>query len=143
MQKNLKQQKTLIQLALEEDVCKQAILQPTTSFLLKPDEKPIWLPKPTESSQACQLPKWFFRQLDENLVWEPQVDEGAQVITGTILVRFEASYRALLTAERTALNFFQRLSGIASMSAKYADAVKGSKTVILDTRKNLAGISNA
>jgi len=55
------------------------------------------------------------------------------------MVEFEGTYRALLTGERTALNFLQRMSGIATMSAKYADAVKDFKAVILDTRKTLPG----
>jgi nicotinate-nucleotide pyrophosphorylase (carboxylating) len=63
------------------------------------------------------------------------------VKTGDVIVEFEGSYRALLTGERTALNFLQRLSGIATMSAKYAEAVKDFHTVILDTRKTLPGFN--
>ena len=136
--KELEAAKTLIQLALEEDVATGDI---TTDNLIPSEtrRKAYMVAKANGVIAGLPIAEMVFRQLDENLVWEPQVDEGAQVTTGTILVRFEASYRALLTAERTALNFFQRLSGIASMSAKYADAVKGSKTVILDTRKTLPG----
>ena len=58
-----------------------------------------------------------------------------------MLVEFKGSYRALLTGERTALNFLQRLSGIATMAAKYADEVKDFNTTILDTRKTLPGFN--
>jgi nicotinate-nucleotide pyrophosphorylase (carboxylating) len=79
--------------------------------------------------------------LDADLVWKPKVEEGDKIKKGDVLVEFEGSYRALLTGERTALNFLQRLSGIATMSAKYADAVKEFPTKILDTRKTLPGFN--
>ena len=130
--------KNLINLALEEDVATGDI---TTDNLIPAEtrRKAYMVAKADGVVAGLPIAEMVFRQLDESLVWEPQVDEGAKVSDGTVLVRFEASYRALLTAERTALNFFQRLSGIATMSAKYADEVKGTNTVILDTRKTLPG----
>ncbi|WP_339736050.1 carboxylating nicotinate-nucleotide diphosphorylase [uncultured Sunxiuqinia sp.] len=130
--------RTLINLALEEDVATGDI---TTDNLIPATtrRKAYMIAKADGVIAGLPLAEMVFRQLDESLVWEPQVKEGARVSNGTVLVRFEASYRALLTAERTALNFFQRLSGIATMSAKYADEVKGTNTVILDTRKTLPG----
>jgi nicotinate-nucleotide pyrophosphorylase (carboxylating) len=82
-----------------------------------------------------------FKKLDHDLIWNELTPDGSKVKKGDVLVEFEGSYRALLTGERTALNFLQRLSGIATMSAKYADAVKGFQTVILDTRKTLPGFN--
>ncbi|WP_430974248.1 carboxylating nicotinate-nucleotide diphosphorylase [Sunxiuqinia rutila] len=130
--------KTLIQLALDEDVATGDI---TTDNLIPAEtrRKAYMVAKADGVIAGLPIAEMVFRHFDESLVWEPQVEEGARVTNGTVLVRFEASYRALLTAERTALNFFQRLSGIATMSAKYADAVKDTKTVILDTRKTLPG----
>lgn len=130
--------RTLINLALEEDVATGDI---TTDNLIPATtrRKAYMIAKADGVIAGLPLAEMVFRELDESLVWEPQVKEGARVSNGTVLVRFEASYRALLTAERTALNFFQRLSGIATMSAKYADEVKGTNTVILDTRKTLPG----
>ncbi len=87
------------------------------------------------------IAEMVFRKLDENLIWNELVEEGAKVKNGDVLVEFEGTYRSLLTGERTALNFLQRLSGIATMSAKYADAVKDFQTVILDTRKTLPGFN--
>lgn len=130
--------KTLIQLALDEDVATGDI---TTDNLIPAEtrRKAYMVAKADGVIAGLPIAEMVFRHFDESLVWEPQVEEGARVTNGTVLVRFEASYRALLTAERTALNFFQRLSGIATMSSKYADAVKDTKTVILDTRKTLPG----
>ena len=136
--KEIEAAKTLINLALEEDVATGDI---TTDNLIPAEtrRKAYMVAKADGVIAGLPIAEMVFRQLDESLVWEPQVQEGTSVTNGTVLVRFEASYRALLTAERTALNFFQRLSGIATMSAKYADAVKDTKTVILDTRKTLPG----
>lgn len=136
--KELESAKTLIKLALDEDVATGDI---TTDNLIPAEtrRKAFMVAKANGVIAGLPVAEMVFRQLDENLVWGPQVEEGQKVSNGTVIVRFEASYRALLTAERTALNFFQRLSGIATMSAKYADAVKGTKTVVLDTRKTLPG----
>ncbi len=82
-----------------------------------------------------------FKKLDPDLIWNELVLEGDKVKNGDVLVEFEGTYRALLTGERTALNFLQRLSGIATMSALYADTVKDFQTVILDTRKTLPGFN--
>lgn len=82
-----------------------------------------------------------FRKLDKELIWNELVAEGQEVKKGEVLVEFEGTYRALLTGERTALNFLQRLSGIATMSAKYAHEVKDFQTVILDTRKTMPGFN--
>jgi nicotinate-nucleotide pyrophosphorylase (carboxylating) len=129
---------TLINLAIDEDVATGDI---TTDNLIPAEtrRKAYMIAKADGVIAGLPIAEMVFRKLDESLVWEPQVEEGASVTNGTVLVRFEASYRALLTAERTALNFFQRLSGIATMSANYADAVKDYNTVILDTRKTLPG----
>ena len=137
-EKELEAAKALIQIALDEDVATGDL---TTDNLIPAEtrRKAYMVAKADGVVAGLPVAEMVFRKLDENLVWQPQVEEGARVTNGTVLVRFEASYRALLTAERTALNFFQRLSGIATMSAKYADAVKETKTVILDTRKTLPG----
>ncbi|KOH42855.1 carboxylating nicotinate-nucleotide diphosphorylase [Sunxiuqinia dokdonensis] len=130
--------KKLIALALEEDVAGGDI---TTDNLIPSEtrRKAYMVAKADGVVAGLPVAEMVFRQLDQSLVWKPEVAEGDRVSNGTVLVRFEASYRALLTAERTALNFLQRLSGIATISARYADEVKGTNTVILDTRKTLPG----
>ena len=81
----------------------------------------------------------FFRALDSAMQIEMLVDEGAQVGPGTDLMRIEGNARAMLTAERSALNTVQHLSGIATMTRAYGDAMAGHAT-LLDTRKTLPGL---
>jgi len=65
--------------------------------------------------------------------------DGSKVGPGAMLMRVEGSARSLLTAERTALNFLQRLSGVATMTARYVNLVKHTRAKILDTRKTTPG----
>ncbi len=81
-----------------------------------------------------------FQLVDENVHFEPLVAEGAQVKPGDLLARVSGPTRALLTGERTALNFLQRMSGIATLTRRFVDAVAGTGTVILDTRKTTPGL---
>jgi nicotinate-nucleotide pyrophosphorylase (carboxylating) len=67
------------------------------------------------------------------------IPDGSRVSAGALLIRVSGAARSILTAERTALNFLQRLSGIATMAARYVDAIKGTQARILDTRKTTPG----
>jgi nicotinate-nucleotide pyrophosphorylase (carboxylating) len=80
-----------------------------------------------------------FRQLDPDMAFERLVEEGVWRDHGPVL-RIEGSARAILTGERTALNFLQRLSGIATAAAQHARAVAGTGVRILDTRKTTPGL---
>ncbi len=82
----------------------------------------------------------FFRALDPEMVIDVLVEEGAQVPAGTDLMRLTGNARAMLTAERSALNTAQHLSGIATMTRAYVDAMGDSKAVLLDTRKTIPGL---
>lgn len=129
---------TLIELALKEDVGDGDI---TTDNIIPAESrrKAKMVAKADGVVAGLPVAEMVFRRLDPNFVWNVKTPEGTRVKKGDVMVEFEGTYRALLTGERTALNFLQRLSGIATMSAKYADAVKDFKTVILDTRKTLPG----
>ena len=81
----------------------------------------------------------FFRALDPAMEIEVLADEGAQVPAGTDLMRLSGNARALLTAERSALNTVQHLSGVATLTRCYVDAMGGQAT-LLDTRKTLPGL---
>jgi nicotinate-nucleotide pyrophosphorylase (carboxylating) len=81
----------------------------------------------------------FFRKLDPAMEIEILVAEGAQVPAGSDLMRLSGNARAMLTAERSALNTVQHLSGIATMTRQYVDAMDG-KAVLLDTRKTIPGL---
>ena len=82
----------------------------------------------------------FFHALDPDVVLERCVGDGEQVAAGTDLLRIEGSARALLTAERSALNTVQHLSGIATMTRAYVDAIAGTGATLLDTRKTIPGL---
>lgn len=90
---------------------------------------------------VCGLPiaAAFFRALDPAMGIEILVEEGAQVAPGTDLMRLYGNARAMLTAERSALNTVQHLSGIATMTRQYVDAMQG-KAILLDTRKTIPGL---
>jgi nicotinate-nucleotide pyrophosphorylase (carboxylating) len=80
-----------------------------------------------------------FQKVDPDLTVEILIEDGNQVAAGALIIRIEGSARSILTAERTALNFLQRLSGVASLTALYVEQVKGTKARILDTRKTTPG----
>ena len=80
-----------------------------------------------------------FHRLDEKIAFDPQVTDGAVLDTGAVLVRLEGPARPLLAGERTALNFLQRLSGVATLTRTYVEAVAGTLAHITDTRKTTPG----
>ena len=82
----------------------------------------------------------FFRALDPDMTVEILVEEGASVPANTDLMRFEGNARAMLTAERSALNTVQHLSGIATMVARYVRAMDNPGCTLLDTRKTIPGL---
>ena len=82
----------------------------------------------------------FFRALDPDCAIEQLVEDGAQVAPGTDLMRIEGNARALLTAERAALNTVQHLSGIATLVRSYVQAMDNPDCTLLDTRKTLPGL---
>ncbi len=86
---------------------------------------------------------WFdacHRALDPHVAIHWRVNEGDRVTAGTVLATLEGRARALVSAERAALNFLQTLSGTATTTAHYVDVVKGTKARILDTRKTIPGM---
>jgi nicotinate-nucleotide pyrophosphorylase (carboxylating) len=82
----------------------------------------------------------FFRALDPGMDIEILATEGAEVAAGSDLMRLSGNARAMLTAERSALNTVQHLSGIATMTRQYVDALAGTGATLLDTRKTIPGL---
>lgn len=82
----------------------------------------------------------FFRTLDPDVGIERLVEDGARVRPGTSLMRLIGRARGMLTAERSALNTVQHLSGIATMTRGYVDAISGTGAILLDTRKTIPGL---
>jgi nicotinate-nucleotide pyrophosphorylase (carboxylating) len=81
-----------------------------------------------------------YRMLDARVNFETCVAEGARVENRQVLAKVSGPARALLTGERTALNYLGRISGIASLTRQFVDAVAGTRAVILDTRKTVPGL---
>ena len=82
----------------------------------------------------------FFRALDRDVRVTKEVNDGDSVPSGTVLMRLEGHARAMLAAERSALNTLQHLSGIATLTRRYVDAIEGTGAVLLDTRKTVPGM---
>ena len=82
----------------------------------------------------------FFKHLDSDMHIDILAAEGQQVAAGTDLMRLTGRARAMLTAERSALNTVQHLSGIATLTRKYVDAIEGTGCTLLDTRKTIPGL---
>ncbi len=80
-----------------------------------------------------------FLTLDRSVIFTPKLKDGARFQKDQVLAVVRGRARSLLTAERTALNFIQRLSGIASATRRFVDAVRGTRAFILDTRKTTPG----
>src|SRR3954453_20097921 len=82
----------------------------------------------------------FFRRLDPAVEIEQLVADGDRLDHGTVLLRLQGKARAMLSAERSALNTLQHLSGIATLTRQYVEAIEGTGAVLLDTRKTLPGL---
>jgi nicotinate-nucleotide pyrophosphorylase (carboxylating) len=82
----------------------------------------------------------FFRALDPDVELERLAEDGARVARGGVLMRLRGRARAMLTAERSALNTVQHLSGVATLTSHYVDAIKGTGATLLDTRKTIPGL---
>lgn len=90
-------------------------------------------------SGLCVI-KDVYERFDNDIKWEPFVKDGERVKKGDRILRIETSYRALLLGERLSLNILQRMSGIATETAKYVAELEGTHTTLLDTRKTAPGL---
>jgi nicotinate-nucleotide pyrophosphorylase (carboxylating) len=85
------------------------------------------------------LAEMCFNEVDDAIKLERMTEDGKSLEPGGFLLRLEGSARGILTGERTALNFLQRLSGIATITMRYREAIEGTGTQLLDTRKTTPG----
>lgn len=128
----------LIDLALAEDIGSGDV----TSLYFIPDDRlarAFVAVRHEGAVSGVELAARVFSKVDPELEVEVLVPDGSRVSEGALLIRVEGRARSILTAERTALNFLQRLSGVATLTARYVDAIKGSHARILDTRKTTPG----
>jgi nicotinate-nucleotide pyrophosphorylase (carboxylating) len=128
----------LVQIALAEDIGTGDI---TSEALVGADDigHAVLLAKQSGVLCGTVVAGLVFGEVDRSLSCEWEVGEGAVVRKGTILGHLRGSVRGMLTAERTALNFLQRLSGVATLTRRFVNAVEGTNAKILDTRKTLPG----
>ncbi len=89
---------------------------------------------------GLEVARLVFQFCDSEIGFEPLVVDGSSVSEGTVLARVEGSSRSTLRGERTALNFLQRMSGIATLTRKYVEAIIGTPARITDTRKTVPGL---
>jgi nicotinate-nucleotide pyrophosphorylase (carboxylating) len=129
----------VVRAALEEDGAGRDV---TTQALVPRDQRGGGAIVAKAAGVVCGLvvAEAAFRQLDRKVTFEALVPEGAAVSPGDVLARAEGRLGPVLSAERIALNFLQRLSGIATLTRAHVDAVAGLKARILDTRKTTPGL---
>jgi nicotinate-nucleotide pyrophosphorylase (carboxylating) len=130
----------LIDLALDEDL--GAAGDVTTLALVPEDARgraELWVKEPLVLAGTAAFSRAFAR-VDPGVSVRFNVEDGDVVAQGTVVARLEGSLRSLLTGERLALNLIQRTCGIATLARRAAEAVKGTKTRILDTRKTAPGM---
>lgn len=127
----------LVAAALAEDVGRGDI---TSELTVEADQEArgIMVAKADLIVAGLDIAAETFRQCDSRIVFEAHRQDGERCAPNTIVASVVGPARALLTAERTALNFVQRLSGIATEAARYVDAAEG-RVTILDTRKTTPG----
>ena len=129
---------TLIDAALSED---QAFNDPTTGTLIPPDIRAAGAlrAKAIGVVAGVEVAKAVFQRVDPSLDVEVRMADGSAVSPGDEIARVEGSAAGILKAERVALNFMQRMSGIASDTNRYVEAVEGCPARIVDTRKTAPG----
>ena len=89
---------------------------------------------------GVQIAGDVFRTLDPEVRFTPIARDGSRVLSGSLIARVQGNTRALLAGERVALNLMQHLSGIATLTARFVELLKGARAMILDTRKTLPGL---
>ena len=100
----------------------------------------VLLAKDAGVISGIDVARFVFARVDQAIAFEPFVSDGDSVTAGTRLARVSGPARSILTAERTALNLIQRLSGVASTTARYVAETAGTASRIVDTRKTTPGL---
>jgi nicotinate-nucleotide pyrophosphorylase (carboxylating) len=129
----------LARLALDEDLGSAGDL--TSQAVIPADRvgQAVFVGRPAGVIAGLPAARIVFHLVDPNLVFEPLLEDGSSVQANTRLAVVRGPMRSLLTGERTALNFMQRLSGIATLTARYVALVAGLPCKVLDTRKTTPG----
>jgi nicotinate-nucleotide pyrophosphorylase (carboxylating) len=129
----------LVELALDEDLGRGDV---TTAVTIDGDGPQVVAEMNARSELVVfglDIASLVFHRIDPRIVVERHVADGAVVGAGTVVLTARGPAGAVLSAERTALNFVQRLSGVATLSRRYAQAVAGTGARVIDTRKTTPG----
>lgn len=129
----------LIKLAIEEDIAAGDI---TTNSIIPATTRATAEMKMKADGviSGLNIARRVFEHFEQDITWDAKVKDGDSVKKGDIILRIEASYRCLLLGERLSLNILQRMSGIATETAKYVKELSGTHTRLLDTRKTAPGL---
>lgn len=129
----------LIELALAEDIGKGDL---TSEATIDQDLKALGIIVAKEKGVVAglEIAKMVFQKLDPQFVFESFFNDGDEVIRHDVVLSFKGRVRSILSGERTAVNFLQRLSGIATLTSKYVEKIKDTGVKILDTRKTTPGL---
>lgn len=129
----------LIDLAIEEDIATGDV---TTNSIIPANSRAVAEMKMKADGviSGLEIARRVYERFEKDIIWEPKVKDGDAVKKGDIILRIEASYRCLLLGERLSLNILQRMSGIATETAKYVKELAGTHTQLLDTRKTAPGL---
>ncbi|MBN1832740.1 MAG: carboxylating nicotinate-nucleotide diphosphorylase [Deltaproteobacteria bacterium] len=133
------QMRDIVRKALEEDMGDGDV---TTNPIVPPDRRGYgrFVVKEKGIIAGLQVAETAFQILDDQAQFETMINDGERAKVGSVIAAVEGKGRALLSAERVALNFLQRMSGVASLTRQFVDAVSGTSAVILDTRKTAPGL---
>jgi len=128
-----------IRKALDEDI---GVGDVTTNLLVAPEASAVAriIAKQDGFVSGLSIAQAVFLMLDVDMRFSLNAGDRAEVTSGQLLLESKGSARAILTGERTALNFLGRMSGIATLTRKFVKAVAGTKATILDTRKTAPGL---
>jgi nicotinate-nucleotide pyrophosphorylase (carboxylating) len=124
----------IIEAALKEDIPDGDI---TSESLIPPESvsRAVFLAKEDGILAGIEVAARVFWKIDPHVVFEKEAEDGEVIEAGSTLARIEGPSISLLKSERTALNFLQRMSGIATLTQRFVNALEGTGTKILDTRK--------
>lgn len=126
-------------MALKEDLGKGDI---TTDSIIPPDVQTLGIIFPKEDGVLCgvHIARYVFEEIDKNINFEAKMEDGAEFSPGMTIATIIGPAGSCLKAERTALNFLQQLSGIATLTRKFVKLINNNRIKIMDTRKTTPGL---
>jgi len=129
----------IIEQALQEDIGRGDV---TTDSIIPPDLyfEGEFIAKSDGILAGLEVTRLCFQQMDKRIIFSTSLHDGERVSRGEVFAVINGPARGILSAERVALNFLQRMSGIATMTHQFVRAVEGTAAIILDTRKTAPGL---